>query len=81
MEDVVGLNMEEEKKLILVQKKFKADTTTILSARVSTELMKKIEILANKTNRNRNEIVQILLDYAVNNTLVQDSDEEEKEGK
>lgn len=78
---VVGLNMEEEKKLILVPKKFKADTTTILSARVSTELMKKIEILAKKTNRNRNEMVQILLDYAVNNTLVQDSDEEEKEGK
>lgn len=36
----------EEKKLILSTKKFKADSTTIISARVSTELMRKIEDLA-----------------------------------
>lgn len=67
----------EEKKLIIVPKKFKTDTTTIVSARISTELMKKIETLAKKANRNRNEMIQILLDYAVENTLIQ----EEKEGE
>ena len=65
----------EEKKLILSTKKFTADSTTIISARVPTELIKKIEDLAKRTNRNRNEMVQILLSYAVDNAVVE---EEEK---
>ena len=65
----------EEKKLVLSTKKFKADSTTIFSARVPTELIKKIEDLAKRTNRNRNEMVQILLSYAVDNAVVE---EEEK---
>ncbi len=68
----------EEKKLILVPKKFKTDATTIVSARISTELMKKIENLAQKTNRNRNEMINILLDFAVDNTIVQDDDKKEE---
>ena len=62
----------EEKKLILTPKKFKEDSTTIISARVPTELIKKIETLAKKTNRNRNEMVQILLTYAVDNAIVEE---------
>lgn len=65
----------EEKKLVLSAKKFKPDSTTIISARVPTDLVKRIEELAKKTNRNRNEIVQILLTYAVDNAVVE---EEEK---
>ena len=61
----------EEKKLIRSTKKFKADSTTIISARVPTELIKKIEDLAKRTNRNRNEMVQILLSYAVDNAVVE----------
>ena len=64
----------EDSKLVLTPKKFKADTTTILSARVSTELLKKIEVLAAKTNRNRNEMVQILLAYAVDHAVVDEGD-------
>lgn len=67
--------MNEEKKLVLIPKKFKTDTTTIVSARVSTDLMKKIETLAKKTNRNRNEMIQILLDYAVENAIVVDEED------
>ena len=65
----------EEKKLVLSAKKFKSDSTAIISARVPTDLVKRIEELAKKTNRNRNEIVQILLTYAVDNAVVE---EEEK---
>lgn len=71
----------EEKKLILTPKKYKTDTTTIISARISTELMKKIIAIAEKTNRNRNEMIQILLDYAVSNVEIkedQDSVTEER---
>lgn len=64
------INMEE-KKLVLSAKKFKADITTIVSARVPTELIKKIEVLAKKTNRNRNEMIQILLTFAVDNAVVE----------
>lgn len=65
----------EDKKLVLSTKKFKEDSTTIISARVPTELLKKIENLAKKTNRNRNEIVQILLSFAVENTVIKEEDE------
>lgn len=60
----------EDSKLILTPKKFKTDTTAILSVRLSTELLKRIEELATKTNRNRNEMVQILLAYAVDHAVV-----------
>lgn len=62
----------EEKKLVISAKKFKADSTTIISARVPTELIKRIEDLAKRTNRNRNEMVQILLTYAVDNAVVEE---------
>lgn len=62
----------EGKKLVLSAKKFKADNTTIISARVPTELIKRIEDLAKRTNRNRNEMVQILLTYAVDNAVVEE---------
>ncbi len=67
----------EEKKLILVPKKFKTNETTIVSARISVDLMKKIEMLAKRANMNRNEMIQTLLNFAVDNTSIQD---EEKEG-
>ena len=69
-----------DKKLILVPKKFKSNETTIVSARISMDLMKKIDSIAKKANMNRNEIIQILLNYAVDNTLVQDKEDKEKEG-
>lgn len=64
----------EEKKLVISPKKYKSDSTTIISARVPTDLIKKIEMLAKKTNRNRNEMVQILLTFAVDNTVVKEED-------
>lgn len=74
-------NMDELKmsgrKLVLSTKKFKSDTTTIISARVPMELIKKIEDLAKRTNRNRNEMVQILLSYAVDNVVVEEGEKEE----
>ena len=66
-----------EKKLIIAPKKFKADSTTIISARIPTELMEKIEFLAKETNRNRNEMIQLLLSWAVENTEINDNVEED----
>ncbi len=68
----------EEKKLILTPKKFKTNETTIVSARISVDLMKKIELLAKKANMNRNEMIQTLLNFAVDNTLIQEEGKENK---
>ena len=59
----------EGKKLIITPKT-KTDTTTILSARVPTDMLKKIDLLAKSSNRNRNEVVQLLLEFALENTVV-----------
>lgn len=58
--------------LIIKPKKFKTDTTAILSARVSTELLKRIEKLAEQSNRNKNEMIQILLTYAVDHAVIEE---------
>ena len=52
----------ENKKLVLSTKKFKADSTTIISARVPTELLKKIEDLAETI------VVRSVLNFFVEST-------------
>ena len=56
-----------ENKLILTSKKAKTDATTVISARISMSLAKKIEDIAEKTDRNKSEIIQMLLAFAVEN--------------
>lgn len=68
----------DEKKLVITTKKFKADKTTIVSARIPLELVERIENIAAKTNRNRNEIIQMLLSYAVDNAIIENDIKEEK---
>ncbi len=61
----------EEKKLIITPKKFKSDTSTIISARIPSELSEKIEDLARRSNRNKNEMLTLLLTYAVENAQIE----------
>ncbi len=68
----------KKEKLVITSKKFNDNSTSIISARVPTELMKQIETLAKKTNRNRNEIIQILLNFAIENAEIKNSDEGDK---
>lgn len=65
----------KKEKLVITSKKFNDNSTSIISARVPTELMKQIETLAKKTNRNRNEIIQILLNFAIENAEIKNNDE------
>lgn len=73
------MEINMDKKLIIEPKKFKTDQTTVVSSRISLQLMRKIEDLAKKTNRNRNELIQILLDFAIENVVVQIPSEKEGE--
>lgn len=68
--------MEVKEKLVVSRKKFKNETT-IVSARIPSDIVSKIDELGKKANRNRNEMIQILLAYAVDNCVVKDSDTEE----
>ena len=58
-----------EEKFIITPKSYRIDTT-IVSARIPTDLVEKIEKLAKESNRNRNEMIQMLLTYAVDRAEV-----------
>ena len=58
-----------EEKFIIAPKSYRTDTT-IVSARIPTDLVEKIEKLAKESNRNRNEMIQMLLTYAVDRAEV-----------
>lgn len=53
-----------EEPLIITPKTFRADTT-IVSARIPADLLEKIDGIAKESNRTRNEVIQLLLAYAV----------------
>lgn len=56
----------ENSNLIIQRKKNKGeDGHQIFSIRVSEETVKKIEIISGETGRSRNEIICLLLEYAV----------------
>ncbi len=59
----------DEKKLIISSKKYRGDTS-VVSARLSNDLIKKLDEIAEKTGRTRNEIVQICLEFSVDSIEV-----------
>lgn len=62
-----------EKKLTITPKKFKGESS-VVSVRVPTELLKKIDAVAEKTGRTRNELIQMCLEFAVDNLEIQNDD-------
>lgn len=63
-----------EKKLIITSKKYRGKTM-VVSSRLTNELVEQIDKIAEKTGRTRNEIIQMCLEFAVDNLEVK---EEEK---
>ncbi len=58
-----------EKRLIIASKKYRGDTS-VVSARISNDLIKKLDEIAEKTGRTRNEIIQMCLEFSVDNIEV-----------
>ncbi len=54
------------KKLTIVSRKYRGDSV-VISSRLASDLLKKIDAIAEQTGRTRNEIIQISLEYAVDN--------------
>ena len=58
-----------EKKLEIVTKKYRGETATV-TARLSVELIERIDDIVEKTRRTRNEIIQTFVEYAVDNIKI-----------
>ncbi len=58
-----------DKKLIISSKKYKGDTS-VVSARLPVEMVKELDRIAEATGRNRNEIISLCLEFAIDNLLI-----------
>ena len=59
-----------EKKLKISAKKYNGDTAFV-SARLPSDLIKEIDEICETTGRNRNEIIQLCLEFAVENIEIE----------
>ena len=55
-----------DKRFVISAKKYRGDSA-VLSVRLPSELIKKLDDIAEKTGRTRNEIVQKCLEFSVEN--------------
>ncbi len=63
-------------KLIITKKGVKGeDGYKVFSIRIKDELVEKLDQLAQQTNRSRNDLINTLLDFAVEHSEVEDTDE------
>lgn len=62
----------ESKKLVISSKKYRGDSS-VISSRLTNEMIKKIDDIAEKTGRTRNEIIQICLEFAVDNLEIEEN--------
>ncbi len=61
-----------KEKLIINKKSFKGeDGYKTFSIRIKDETVTKLDTLSQETNRSRNELINILLDFAIDNCEVQ----------
>ena len=56
---------DPKKKLIITKKPKGEDGHKVFSVRLKDETVEKLESIAQKTNRSRNDLINMLLDYAM----------------
>ena len=67
-----------EKKLIITSKKYRGETM-VVSSRLTNELVEELDRIAEKTGRTRNEIIQLCLEFAVDNLEIQEGNTDGKD--
>ena len=55
-----------ENKLVITSKKYRGDSS-VISARLPNELIRSLDMIAERTGRTRNEIIQMCLEHSVEN--------------
>ena len=58
-------------KLVISSKKYRGDST-VISIRLSDELVKELDKIAEETGRTRNEVIQKCLAFAVDNLEIKE---------
>jgi predicted DNA-binding protein len=58
---------ESKPKLIITKKPKGEDGHKVFSIRIKDETVEKLDVLARKSNRSRNDLINVLLDYAMKN--------------
>ena len=65
--------MNNDDKLIIKSKKYRGnDGYKTFSIRVKEDLVESIDTIANKTGHSRNELIGILLQYAIHHCSIED---------
>ena len=59
-----------KKKLVISSKKYTGETA-VVSARLPLDLIKKIDEICDATGRTKNEIIQICLEFSVDNIEIE----------
>lgn len=59
-----------EKKLVISRKKYTGETA-VISARLPLDLIKKINDICDETGRSKNEIIQICLEFSIDNIEIE----------
>lgn len=62
----------ENKKLIILSKKYR-DDSMVVSTRLPNELVGDLDKIAEQTGRTRNEIMQMCLEFAVENLEIKEN--------
>lgn len=62
-----------DKKLSISAKKYKGNTS-VISARIPDDMVEKLDSISEKTGRNRNEIILMCLEYAIENVEIGEND-------
>ena len=62
--------------LIIHPKKYKGEGGyRVFSVRVKENTVQRLEALSAQTNRSRNELINILLDFAIDRCIIEDEDD------
>ena len=59
-----------KEKLIISSKKYRGETGTV-TARIPSELISKLDEIVKQTGRSRNDIIQLCIEYSLENAEIQ----------
>ena len=60
-----------DSKLIITSKKYRGETS-VVSSRLTNDLVEELDKIVEKTGRTRNEIVQMCLEFAITNLEIRE---------
>lgn len=64
--------MKEPKQKLIITKKLKGeDGHKVFSIRIKDETVEQLDTIAKKTNRSRNDLINLFLDYAIANCEIE----------